>query len=135
MSSAGWSDPAARWLLLAPDGAVPVQLTDRFETARLIRALPAGTPVALVGRWGLRSTARQADLDLDATYVSLPSTSTPVAVTRSNVGLAWVAQSVLTVPPGRSRGHLAATLATRIARRAPWLLRLVGGRVLMGIRR
>jgi hypothetical protein len=135
MPSAGWSEPTSRWLLLAPAGTVPVPLTQRHETIQLLRRLPAGTQVAIAGQKGLRVIARQAEIETGLCYVALPDTFTPVAVTRSRIGLAWVANSILTVPPGGSRVHLVATLAIWLARRQPRLLRLLGGRVLMGRRR
>jgi hypothetical protein len=135
MTRAGWSNPETRWLLLAPEGAVPVELGVRDETVRTLRALPSGTPVAVAGKRGLRAVARQAEVDIDLIYLALPGTATPVAVAHSNKGLDWVAHSVLTVPPGRSRRHLAATIAMRGVRHAPWLLRAVGEHVLIGTRR
>ncbi|HEY2041951.1 MAG TPA: hypothetical protein VGH11_04675 [Jatrophihabitans sp.] len=135
MLSTGWSDPSSRWLLLAADGTVPIEVQEPHETVQMLRRLPAGTPVAIAGRRGLHAVARQADIEAGLSYLALPATRTPVAITRSRVGLTWVARSVLTVPPGGSRVHLLATAATWLARRHPPLLRLLGGRVLMGVRR
>ena len=130
-----WADPRARWLLLAPAGTRPISVTDRYAAARALRALPIGTPVAIAGRRRLRTLARQSDVVPSQSLLSLPGIELPVAVAAPGPGLAWVARSVLTVPSGRHRGHLLATCAVRLARRAPWLLRGVGERVLLGNRR
>jgi hypothetical protein len=130
-----WANPAARWLLLAPSGTTAVAAADRYRAARELRALPVGASVAIAGRRRLRMLARQGDVAPATRYLSLPGTEVPVAVSASGPGLRWVANSVLTVPPGRARGHLAATCAVRLARRMPWLLNVVGEQVLLGSRR
>ncbi|MDQ1738012.1 MAG: hypothetical protein QOH56_4263 [Pseudonocardiales bacterium] len=130
-----WSDPAARWLLLAPTGTVGVRVEDRHTAIRRLRGLPAGSPVAIVGSRTIRTIARQSEVDAGQTFLVLPGLDLPVAVAAPGPGLKWVANSVLTVPSGRYRGHLVATWAVHLARRAPWLLRAVGGRVLLGSRR
>ncbi|HTZ44838.1 MAG TPA: hypothetical protein VMB79_13325 [Jatrophihabitans sp.] len=131
---AGWRRPDGRWLLLAPAGAVPVPVTDRWRAVQRLAGLPSGTPVALVGRRGLRGVAWQAEVVPGPGYLVLPAADRPVAVAAPGPGLAWVARTVLTVPSGRHRGQLAATLAVRAARHAPWLLRAAGQRLLLGRR-
>lgn len=129
-----WREPAHRWLLLAPAGTVPVPV-DQPDATVTLRRLPAGTPVAVVGRRGVGAVARQAEVTAGRRLLALPAADNPVAVAAPGTGLRWVARAVLTVPSGRARGHLAATLAVRLARRAPWLLRWAGGQwVLLGRR-
>jgi len=129
-----WREPAHRWLLLAPAGTVPVAV-DRPDATVTLRRLPPGTPVAMVGRRGVGAVARQAEVAVDRRLLALPAADNPVAVAAPGAGLRWVARTMLTVPSGRSRGHLAATLAVRVARRAPVLLRWAGGQwVLLGRR-
>ena len=130
-----WADPRSRWLLLAPAGTRAVSAANRYAAARTLRALPAGAPVAIAGGRRLRMLARQGDVLPSLSFLSLPGTELPVAVSAAGPGLRWVARSVLTVPPGRARGHFAATCAVRLARRMPWLLHWVGEQVLLGSRR
>lgn len=130
-----WQDPGARWLLLAPAGAVAVNTHDRTTSIVGIRALDPGTSVGLSGRRGLRSVARRAHVDLERTYVVLPDAGSPVAMAAHGRPLRWVAGSVLTVPSGHWRGYFWASLAVRLCRVAPWLLGAVGHRVAIGRRR
>jgi hypothetical protein len=127
-----WCDPATRWTLLAPAGSVPIDVAVREDALQALQALPSGTEVTLAGKRGLRRIARQAGVLVSAEYVALPSTSTPVAVAGHGPGLRWVAHSVLTVPSGRSRGHLAMTVGAMVARRWPRLLGAAGHHVLVG---
>ena len=135
MPAQGWQNPGARWLLLAPAGAVAVDTRDRQASIAGMRTLAPGTSVGLSGRRGLRSIARHAGVDLERTYVVLPDSGWPVAMAAYGAPLRWVAGSVLTVPSGRWRGHFWATLAVRLCRVAPWLLGMVGHRVAIGRRR
>jgi len=135
MPAQGWQDPGARWMLLAPAGAVAVDTRDRQASIAGMRTLDPGTSVGLSGRRGLRSVARQAGVDLERTYVVLPDSRWPVAMAAYGPPLRWVAGSMLTVPSGQWRGHFWATLAVRLCRAAPWLLGMVGHRVAIGRRR
>lgn len=135
MPEPGWRDPASRWLLLAPSGGVAVDTQDQRASILELRALAPGTPVALAGRRGLHSIARQAEVDIERIFVTLPDAQRPIAVGTYGLPLRWIARSVLTVPSGRWRRHFLATLAVRLCRVAPWLLGAVGQRVAIGRRR
>src|SRR6476660_3085613 len=113
MPRESWCDPATRWTLLAPAGSIPITVTVRDDALQTLHELPSGTEVTLAGRRGLRKVARQAGVEVAAEYIALPSTAVPIAVAEHGAGMRWVANAVLTVPSGRSRGHLAMTLAAR----------------------
>ena len=132
MPRESWCDPATRWTLLAPAGSIPITVTVRDDALQTLHELPSGTEVTLAGRRGLRKVARQAGVEVAAEYVALPSTAMPVAVAEHGAGMRWVANAVLTVPSGRSRGHLAMTLAAHVARRWTRLLGLAGHHLLVG---
>lgn len=127
-----------RWRLLVPSGAVVVNVGPRGTAVRQVRALPPGTAVALVGGRRLRPLARRAGLRVRAEYVALPSLANPVAITQvEREPLRWSARSVLAVPSGvTGGGHAVTSMATRMVRRAPRLLRRVpaGDRLLVGTR-
>jgi hypothetical protein len=137
-----WSAPDQRWRLLAPDGAVVVEVRGRGSApAARLRALPRNAPVVLLapgrgGRRRLRRLARRAGLAVHAEYVALPSLATPVALTQVRPGpLRWTARTVLTVPSGVTRAHGPAWVAIRLVRAVPRLLGVpAGGRVLVGRR-
>ena len=135
MPTQGWCDPASRWLLLAPEGAIAVDTGDQRAAILELRALKTGTPVGLCGRRGLRSIARQAEVDVERIYVTLPDARRPIAAGAHGLPLRWIARSVLTVPSGQWRAHRVATLAVRLCRVAPWLLGFTGQRVAVGRRR
>ncbi|MEU7872915.1 hypothetical protein [Dactylosporangium sp. NPDC049140] len=126
-----------RWRLLVPRGAVVVPVERRRDAVRRVRALPAGTEVALVGGRRLRRVARRAGVRIRAEYVALPSLAEPVTLTQVTPGsLHWTARAVLTVPSGVRRLHAPLWTAVRLVRRFPGLLARVpvGERLVVGAR-
>jgi hypothetical protein len=74
------------WLAVSPSGAVRVDLqrsaAKRRELKRMIRDLPAGTPIVLcasapaaIGR--CRTFASEAGIELEREYLAFPSTGAP----------------------------------------------------------
>jgi hypothetical protein len=126
-----------RWRLLVPRGSVIVRVGDRTAVITQIRALPSGTPVAFVGCRGLRRLARRAKVRVSATYVALPSLSTPVAITKvAPESLRWTARSILAVPSGIARWHALLWVAVLLIRALPRLLACVptSNRIMIGRR-
>ncbi|GAA2593079.1 hypothetical protein GCM10010399_24620 [Dactylosporangium fulvum] len=129
--------PDERWRLLVPAGAVMIRVDRRRDAVRQVRALPAGTGVALVGGRRLRTLAWRAGLRIHAEYVAMPSLVTPVAITQVTLGsLRWTAHTVLTVPSGVIRLHAPLWTAMRLVQRYPRLLARVpaGDRLVVGTR-
>jgi hypothetical protein len=129
--------PNQRWRLLVPEGAVVVRTGPRRIAINNIRALPAGTIVALAGRRGLRGIARRTGLRVAAEYVALPSLATPVAITQvSRQPLCWTSRAILTVPSGVTRLHAPLWAAVRVVRAMPSLLPWIpaGERLMIGTR-
>jgi hypothetical protein len=137
-------DGSERWRMLLPPETVVVDVRRRRAALRTLRALPPGTPVALVGSRP-RRVARRAGLRLRAEYVVLPSLATPIAIgqltgaslrwtARMGRGV-WAARGAETV--GGGGGHAGTWAALRVLRLAPWLLRLAptGDRLLVGTTR
>jgi hypothetical protein len=110
---------------------------DRKAAVAAARALPRGTPVALVGGRRLRRLARRAGLRVHAVYVALPSLDTPVAITMvAPQALRWTARTVVTVPSGVTRLHAPMWAAVRLVRALPGLLSRApaGDRIVVGTR-
>ncbi len=131
-------DVTERWRLLIPAGTVVLPAGVRAGLAARVRALPAETPVALVGGRRLRWLARRARVRIDAEYVALPSLVTPVAITQCYPNaLRYTARTILTVPSGITRPHLPVWLAIRVIRGFPRLLSHspAGDRIVVGVRR
>jgi hypothetical protein len=123
-----------RWRLLMVPDTVVVSANRRRRALRYLRSLPPGTRVVLVGR-RLRPLARRAGVHIRTEYLAVPSLAAPVAISEVTAPtLRWTARSVLTVPPGISRGHAAMWRAVRLVHAAPWLLRFAptGDRLLVG---
>src|SRR4051812_12974787 len=132
-----FSELDQRWRLLVPAGSAIVATADRRAAVAEARALPSGTPVALVGGRRLRWLAWRARLRVRVVYVALPSLSTPVAITTiAPHSLRWTARTVLTVPSGVTRLHAPLWLAVRLVRELPRLLAWVpaGDRIVVGTR-
>ena len=132
-----FSDLDQRWRLLVPTGSAIVTTADRKAAIAKARALPSGTPVALVGGRRLRWLAWRARVRVRAVYVALPSLATPVAITMvAPHSLRWTARTVLTVPSGITRMHAPVWAAVRVVRALPRLLSWVpaGDRIVVGIR-
>ena len=132
-----FSELDQRWRLLVPTGSAIVMAADRKAAVAEARALPSGTPVALVGGRRLRRLARRARLRVRVVYVALPSLDTPVAITTvAPHALRWTARTVLTVPSGVTRLHAPLWLAVRLVGALPRLLAWVpaGDRVVVGTR-
>lgn len=129
-----WTPPSQRWRLLVPAGALVVD-AKAVPADRYAAELPAGADVVVVGpRRQAHARARAAGLAVDAEYLALPSLAAPVVLAPVS-SLAWVSRSVLTVPPGVTRLHLAYAFAIVVVRRFPGLLRwAVRDRVLVGRR-
>ena len=127
-----------RWLLLVTPDTVVVPVGDRRGDAiTALRALPAGTVVALVGGRRLGWLAWRGRLHVDKRYVALPSMATPVAITQITAGsLGWMTRTVLTVPSGITRQHALVWAAVRLVRAMPRLLSRApaGDRILVGTR-
>jgi hypothetical protein len=132
-----FSDLDQRWRLLVPAGSTIVMVADRKAAVAQARALPSGTPVALVGGRRLRWLAWRARLRVRTVYVALPSLDTPVAITMvAPHALRWTARTIVTVPSGITRLHAPLSLAVRLVRALPRLLSWVpaGDRIVVGTR-
>lgn len=129
----------APWRVLGPAHAVEV----RNPRRRQLRALAPGTPVCLVqdrpwARRRLRRLCRRAGIVLERELVAVPSTRHPIVLVDDQepaVRHFWA--SVVTTPPGITRGWLPATLLVRFGRRLPWTWTgaVAPGRVVLGTRR
>lgn len=115
----------APWRALGPVGPHD---TVEFWHARNadLRNLPAGASAFLIedrvlARRRLRRLARRHGLVLERELVAIPSARAAVVLLDDRpeaVRRFWA--TVITVPPGISRGWLPATLLLTVARRAPW---------------
>jgi hypothetical protein len=126
-----------RWRLLVPPETLILKVGKRGITAAQVRALPAHTPVALVGGRRLRGLARRSRMSVRAEYLALPSLATPVAITQiTREPLRWTTRTVLTVPSGIRWLHAPAWAAIRLVRAMPRLLTWApaGDRILVGTR-
>jgi hypothetical protein len=133
-----YHDLDQRWRLLVPlDVVVVTAATPRADALAQLRALPSGTPVAVVGVPRPGWLAARGRVKVHRRYVVLPSVGTPVAITQLDRGaLAWMARTVLTVPSGVTRLHAPVWAAVRVVRALPRLLRLAPAshRILVGTR-
>jgi hypothetical protein len=138
-----WQDNAG---MVAPPGAVPVEVRRRRRDRRALRSelrgLPAGTPVLLLspglgGGRRCRALARDAGIQVEREYVAFPSARAPAYLVE-DAAPAWryFVRAVLATPP-RVRFPSLFEAAVRIARgvsRWPAVRGLSPGRVVVGRR-
>lgn len=141
--TAQWTTPGRRWRLLAPEGAVAVEVSPgprgiRRAVAEL-RALPGGTPVVLLdyrpgGRLRARRVAAAGAIVIDRQYVALPSLRRPIVVAEdSGDTLRWACRTLVAPPPGITRAHALVDAAVRLLRLRPEVAGWAGsGRVVVG---
>jgi hypothetical protein len=141
--TAQWTSPGQRWRLLAPEGAVAVEVSPgprgiRRAVAEL-RALPGGTPVVLLdhrpgGRLRARRLAAAGAIVIDRQYVALPSLRRPIVVAEdSRDPLRWACRTLVAPPPGITWAHALFDAAVRLLRRRPGVAGWAGaGRVVVG---
>jgi hypothetical protein len=141
--TAQWTSPGQRWRLLAPEGAVAVEVSPgprgiRRAVAEL-RALPGGTPVVLLdyrpgGRLRARRVAAAGAIVIDRQYVALPSLRRPIVVAEdSRDPLRWACRTLVAPPPGITSAHALVDAAVRLLRRRPEVAGWAGsGRVVVG---
>jgi hypothetical protein len=141
--TAQWTSPGQRWRLLAPQGAVAVEVSPGPRGIRRVvaelRALPGGTPVVLLdyrpgGRRRARRLAAAGAIVIDRQYVALPSLRRPIVVAEdSRDPLRWACRTVITPPPGSTRAHALVDAAVKLLRRRPEVAGWAGsGRVVVG---
>ena len=141
--TAQWTTPGQRWRLLAPEGAVAVDVSSgpravRRATAEL-RALPGGTPVVLLdhrpgGRLRARRIAAVGVVVIDRQYVALPSLRRAIVMAEdSRESLRWACRSLVAPPPGITWAHALLDIAVKLLRRRPEIAGWVGaGRIMVG---
>ena len=141
--TAQWTTPGQRWRLLAPEGAVAVDVSSgpravRRATAEL-RALPGGTPVVLLdhrpgGRLLARRIAAVGVVVIDRQYVALPSLRRAIVMAEdSRESLRWACRSLVAPPPGITWAHALLDIAVKLLRRRPEIAGWVGaGRIMVG---
>ena len=115
----------------------------RNPRRRQLMALAPGTAVCLVqdrpfGRRHLRALCRRADVVVGRELLAVPSTRRPIVLVDDQLPAVhdfW--ESVITVPPGITRGWLPATVLIRVCRQLPWTWTgaVAPGRVVLGTRR
>ncbi len=138
-----WTSPGQRWRLLAPDGAVAVDVSPGPRAVRRavaeLRALPGGTPVVLLdprpgGRFRARRIAASGAIVIDRQYVALPSLRRAIVVADdSRDSLRWACRSLVTPPPGITWAHALLDTAVKLLRRRPEVASWVSaGRVVVG---
>jgi hypothetical protein len=113
-----------------------MRVASRRETVELMRTLPAGTVVALVGGRRLRRLARRGRLRVRAEYVALPSLATPIVIAQiAPEPVGWTARTMLTVPSGINGLHAPLWAAIRLVKAVPSLLARgpLGDRLLIGV--
>jgi hypothetical protein len=133
---------SSAWSTLLPSGTVWLP-ERRWDARRLLRSamaeLPRGSRVAIpVSPWAFGRAKGAGEPGTFSSYVAVPSRQDPVLITsRDPAVLRYIADSVLTVPPGA--GPLPSMLLTACLRllrfRAAWglaALMRVGGVVLVG---
>jgi hypothetical protein len=141
--TAQWTSPGQRWRLLAPEGAVAVEMSPGLRGIRRavaeLRALPGGTPVVLLdyrpgGRLRARRLAAVGAIVIDRQYVALPSLRRPIVVAEdSRDPLRWACRTVIAPPPGSTRAHALIDAAVKLLRRRPEVAGWAGpGRVVVG---
>ncbi|HEU5421663.1 MAG TPA: hypothetical protein VFV41_28550 [Streptosporangiaceae bacterium] len=140
---AEWTHPGQRWRLLAPAGAVVIDiaagpLAVRRAAARLTD-LPAGSPVVLLDRrpgsaWRARRLAAAGVISIEGRYVALPSLRRAVVLAEDSADvLRWACRSLVAPPPGAAWAHGPLHAAIAVARRWPRLVGwLAAGRVVIG---
>ena len=141
--TAQWTSPGQRWRLLAPEGAVAVEVSPgprgiRCAVAEL-RALPGGTPVVLLdhrpgGRLRARRLTAAGAIVIDRQYVALPSLRRPIVVAEDTRDpLRWACRTLVAPPPGITWAHAPFDVAVRLLRRFPGVAGWVGpGHVVVG---
>jgi hypothetical protein len=138
-----WTSPGQRWRLLAPEGAVAVDVSSGPRAVRRaigeLRALPGGTPVVLLdhrpgGRFRVRRIAAAGAIVIDRQYVALPSLRRAIVVADDSTdSLRWTCRSLVTPPPGITWAHALLDTAVKLLRRRPEVASWVGaGRVVVG---
>jgi len=141
--TAQWTSPDQRWRLLAPDGAVAVDVgSGPWAVRRAIaelRALPGGTSVALLdyrpgGRLRARRIAAAGVIAIDRQFVALPSLRRAIVVAEDNrESLRWAFRSLVAPPPRVTWAHALLDAAVRLLRRRPEVAGWVGaGRIVVG---
>jgi hypothetical protein len=141
--TAQWTSPGQRWRLLAPRGAVAVDVGSGPRAVRRavaeLRALPRGTPVVLLdhrpaGRLRARRLAAAGVIVIDRQYAALPSLRRPIVVAEdSRDSLRWACHSLVAPPPGITWAHALLDTAVKLLRRRPEAAGWVGaGRVVVG---
>ena len=138
-----WTSPGHRWRLLAPAGAVAVDvgsgpLAVRRAIAEL-RGLPGGTPVVLLdgrpgGRLRARRIASAGAMVIDRQYVAIPSLRQAIVMAEdSRDSLRWACRSLVASPPGITWAHVLLDTAIKLLRWRPEMLSWVAaGRVVVG---
>jgi len=138
-----WASPGQRWRLLAPEGAVAVEVGSGPRATRRaiteLRALPGGTPVVLLdhrpgGRFRAGRIAAAGVMVIDRQYVALPSLRRAIVIADdSRDSLGWACRSLVAPPPGITRAHALLDTAVKLLRRRPGVVSWVGaGRVVVG---
>jgi hypothetical protein len=141
--TAQWTTPGQRWRLLAPEGAVAVDLSSGPRAVRRalaeLRALPGGTPVVLLdhrpgGRLRARRIAAVGVVVIDRQYVALPSLRRAIVMAEdSRDSLRWACRSLVAPPPGITWAHALLDTAVKLLRRRPGIAGWVGaGRIMVG---
>lgn len=141
--TAPWTTPGQRWRLLAPVGAVAVNIPSGplavRRTAAELRGLPAGTPVVLLdhrrgGRLRTRRITATGALVVDRQYVALPSLDQAIVVVEDTAdALRWACRSLVAPPPGVTRAHALIDAGVKFLRRRPGAAGvLAAGRVVVG---
>jgi hypothetical protein len=140
------SVPASAALLLPSDA--PLAWPALREDAARVRALPAGTRVALAdrrpgGRRRLRRSAGRLGIQLEAEYVVLPTWAHATFVAADDPDtMTWLLATFFTTPPRVSRGRYLVEVVTRVGATragAATIRRVLGalapGRLAIGTRR
>jgi hypothetical protein len=138
-----WTTPGQRWRLLAPAGAVAVDIPPGLRavrrTAAELRALPAGTPVVLLdhrpgGRLRTRRIAASGAIVVDRQYVALPSLRRAIVVVEDTTDtLRWACRSLVAPPPGVTWAHALIDAGVKVLRHRPGAAgSLAAGRVVVG---
>jgi hypothetical protein len=131
---------SAAWAVLLPSGTVWLPGHRRMAARRLRRGmagLPAGSSLAIAASpWAFRRGRGKGPLSAPRTYIAVPSRQSPVLVaSRDPAVLRYVADSVLSVPPGAGPlPSMALTAGLRLLRfPAGWILAafLRAGRVVL----
>ena len=141
--TAEWTTPGQRWRLLAPEGAVAVDVSSGPRAVRRaigeLRALPGGTPVVLLdhrpgGRLRARRIAAVGVVVIDRQYVALPSLRRAIMMAEdSRESLRWACRSLVAPPPGITWAHLPLDIAVKLLRRRPEIAGWVSaGRIMVG---